>query len=44
MNILFIKHFFVGFMVSELPYSVTFPCIIYITLHYINIDNYILLY
>ena len=36
MNILFIKHFFVGFMVSEIPrvsvfghcpYSVTFPYI-----------------
>ena len=35
MNILYIKHFFVGFMVSEIPrvsafghcpYSVTFPC------------------
>ena len=38
MNILFIKHFFVGFMVSEIPimsvfwhcpYSVTFPYYIY---------------
>ena len=38
MNILFIKHFFVGFMVSEIPivsvfghcpYSVTFPYIHY---------------
>ena len=37
MNILFIKHFFVGFMVSEIPrvsvfghcpYSVTFPYVI----------------
>ena len=46
MNILFIKHFFVGFMVSEIPrvsvfgncpYSVTFPySIIYI---YASIDN-----
>ena len=39
MNILFIKHFFVGFMVSEIPrvsvfghcpYSVTFPYVVYI--------------
>ena len=39
MNIIFIKHFFVGFMVSDIPrvsvfghcrYSVTFPCIIII--------------
>ena len=43
MNILFIKHFFVGFMVSEIsrvsvfghcPYSVTFP---YIFTNYIKI-------
>ena len=42
MNILFIKHFFVGFMVSKLPrvsvfghcpYSVTFPYMYY---NYIN--------
>ena len=44
MNILFIKHFFVGFMVSEIPrvsvfghctYSVTFPYIYYYILLYI---------
>ena len=47
MNVLFIKHFFVGFMVSEIPrvsvfglcpYSVTFP---YIDLDFLQnmIDN-----
>ena len=40
MNILFIKHFFVGFMVSEIlivPYSVTFPYIyIYIYIYKIQ--------
>ena len=43
MNILFIKHFFVGFMVSEIPrvsvfghypYSVIFPYIINYTIYY----------
>ena len=46
MNILFVKHFFVGFMVSEIPrvsvyghcpYSVTFPY----TIKYIYINIYI---
>ena len=46
MNVLFIKHFFVGFMVSEIPrvsvfghcpYSVTFP---YLDTH-LNIPNFI---
>ena len=45
MNILFIKHFFVGFMVSEIPrvsvfghypYSVTFPYMC-LYVYYINI-------
>ena len=47
MNILFIKHFFVGFMVSEIPrvsvfghcpYSVTLPSIYYCLLGIITIQ------
>ena len=43
MNILYIKHFFVGFMVSEIqrvsvfghcPYSVTFPYVLIVYLAY----------
>ena len=46
MNILFIKHFFVGFMVSDIPrvsvfghcpYSVTFPYIVYFPIVLINL-------
>ena len=53
MNILFIKHFFVGFMVSEIPrmsifghcpYSVTFPYTIYQKKKYIYIYIYIYVY
>ena len=48
MNILLIKHFFVGFMVSEIPrvsvfrhcpYSVTFPYTITLTYHVINMEK-----
>ena len=48
MNILFITIFFVGLMVSEIPrvsvfghcpYSVTFPYIVYIEIHIIQISN-----
>ena len=40
MNILLIKHFFVGFMVSEIPrVSVFGHCQYSVTFHYINIIN-----
>ena len=54
MNILFIKHFFVGFMISEIPrvsvsvfgdcpYSVIFPYI-YIYIYLVNMSYYYYLY
>ena len=51
MNMLFIKHFVVGFMVSEIPrvslfghcpYSVTFPCVCMRTYIYIYICEYVI--
>ena len=51
MNILFIKHFFVGFMVSEIPrvsvighcpYSVTFPYWYYL-IYLINVTLFIVI-
>ena len=51
MNILFIKHFFVGFMVSDIsrvsvfghcPYSVTFPYIYIYSYRYIDKLNKIM--
>ena len=50
MNILFTKHFFLGFMVSEIPrvsvfghcpYSVTFPYVVLMRDYHLFIQNYI---
>ena len=52
MNILFIKYFFVGFMVSEIPrvsvyghcrYTVTFPTYLYNLIRLVYLNGYIII-